>query len=208
MTEEQREEPQQRQTTKVWVWGLGFILVLFFGVFGWRIQRGGDEDTWICEKGQWVRRGNPVASQPEKECVDEKIIGGEKDEQGCLAAAGYSWCEDKQKCLREWEEPCDDEAVFALLQHLKLESNLPFSGIQPAEFTLPPSQDSWVMEGRVMDLATYSEAAVTMVGEYLAGRGLSQVEDDGTNAIYRDNEAVCMVLRGERLRVECAMVGQ
>jgi len=35
-----------------------------------------------------------------------KPIGGEKDEHGCLIAAGYSWCETKQKCLRAWEEGC------------------------------------------------------------------------------------------------------
>ena len=36
-----------------------------------------------------------------------KIIGGDKDEHGCLIAAGYSWCEIKQKCLRVWEESCE-----------------------------------------------------------------------------------------------------
>lgn len=36
-----------------------------------------------------------------------KIIGGDKDEHGCLIAAGYSWCEVKQKCLRVWEESCE-----------------------------------------------------------------------------------------------------
>lgn len=36
----------------------------------------------------------------------EQIIGGDKDEHGCLAGAGYSWCEEKQKCLRVWEEEC------------------------------------------------------------------------------------------------------
>jgi len=33
-------------------------------------------------------------------------IGGDKDEHGCYIAAGYSWCESKQKCLRTWEENC------------------------------------------------------------------------------------------------------
>jgi len=36
------------------------------------------------------------------------LIGGDKDDYGCLIAAGYSWCELKQKCLRVWEEPCTD----------------------------------------------------------------------------------------------------
>ena len=38
--------------------------------------------------------------------ASEKIIGGQKDESGCLIAAGYSWCEAKQKCLRTWEQYC------------------------------------------------------------------------------------------------------
>jgi len=38
---------------------------------------------------------------------NEEIIGGDKDAGGCLIAAGYSWCEIKQKCLRTWEEKCE-----------------------------------------------------------------------------------------------------
>ena len=33
-------------------------------------------------------------------------IGGDKDAHGCLIGGGYTWCEQKQKCLRTWEEPC------------------------------------------------------------------------------------------------------
>ena len=36
------------------------------------------------------------------------LIGGDKDEGGCLIGAGYSWCPAKQKCLRVWEEACED----------------------------------------------------------------------------------------------------
>jgi hypothetical protein len=35
-----------------------------------------------------------------------QIIGGNKDEHGCLGSAGYSWCAVKNKCLRVWEESC------------------------------------------------------------------------------------------------------
>ena len=42
-----------------------------------------------------------------KECrVIGNIVGGDKDEHGCIGSAGYSWCEAKQKCLRVWEEAC------------------------------------------------------------------------------------------------------
>lgn len=42
------------------------------------------------------------------EVQEEPLIGGQKDEYGCLGPAGYSWCEAKQKCLRTWEEACDE----------------------------------------------------------------------------------------------------
>ena len=35
------------------------------------------------------------------------VVGSDKDEHGCIGSAGYTWCEAKQKCLREWEEPCE-----------------------------------------------------------------------------------------------------
>jgi hypothetical protein len=37
---------------------------------------------------------------------NNRSIGGEKDVHGCYIAAGYSWCESKNKCLRTWEEDC------------------------------------------------------------------------------------------------------
>ena len=46
---------------------------------------------------------NQLSSNTEN---NTQLIGGQKDEHGCLIAAGYSWCQLKQKCLRIWEEPC------------------------------------------------------------------------------------------------------
>lgn len=46
----------------------------------------------------------PVQSQEEKS--PEKMVGADRDEHGCIASAGYSWCEAKSKCLRIWEETC------------------------------------------------------------------------------------------------------
>ncbi|MBU0758405.1 MAG: hypothetical protein KKF44_10130 [Nanoarchaeota archaeon] len=49
-----------------------------------------------------------VESYAEGECsvVKEPIVGGDSDEHGCKGSAGYTWCEEKQKCLRVWEEEC------------------------------------------------------------------------------------------------------
>jgi len=34
------------------------------------------------------------------------IVGNDSDSHGCIGSAGYSWCEEKSKCLRVWEENC------------------------------------------------------------------------------------------------------
>lgn len=40
------------------------------------------------------------------------IVGNDRDEHGCIGSAGYSWCEEKEKCLRVWEEACELENEF------------------------------------------------------------------------------------------------
>lgn len=39
----------------------------------------------------------------------DKSIGGERDEYGCLGAAGYSWNETEQSCVREWLQKNDSD---------------------------------------------------------------------------------------------------
>lgn len=46
------------------------------------------------------------------------IVGGDRDEHGCIGSAGYSWCAPKQKCLRPWEEECFATAFEALASQL------------------------------------------------------------------------------------------
>lgn len=41
-------------------------------------------------------------------CGKEKIIGGDKDQNGCLIAAGYQYCPSTNKCQRMWEEYCEE----------------------------------------------------------------------------------------------------
>ena len=53
---------------------------------------------------------------------NEQLVGGDKDEHGCIGSAGYTWSETKQECVREWEEQmkadclaldCPPESIFA-----------------------------------------------------------------------------------------------
>jgi hypothetical protein len=45
-----------------------FLFLVLLIVFILRFIVGGDEDTWICDKGVWVKHGNPSAPMPEKPC--------------------------------------------------------------------------------------------------------------------------------------------
>lgn len=31
------------------------------------------------------------------------MVGGDRDAHGCIASAGYAWCERTQQCERPWE---------------------------------------------------------------------------------------------------------
>lgn len=55
--------------------------------------------------------------------TNQPLIGGQTDEGGCLIAAGYSWCEPKQKCLRIWEEKCYETEEADLVQIFAAEHN-------------------------------------------------------------------------------------
>ena len=38
--------------------------------------------------------------------TDNKMPGGDEDEHGCIASAGYTWCDVRNECIRLWEVPC------------------------------------------------------------------------------------------------------
>jgi hypothetical protein len=42
------------------------------------------------------------------------VVGGDRDEHGCIGSAGYSWCSTKNKCLRTWEESCDNPVACTM----------------------------------------------------------------------------------------------
>ena len=36
------------------------------------------------------------------------MVGGSRDDQGCLISAGYTWCKSTNNCIRGWITPCED----------------------------------------------------------------------------------------------------
>ena len=84
--------------------GLAFLTI---ALFTWQYVKNEQTDIWVCKNGEWVKRGNPATSKPAVGCINDQI-GGEKDEHGCLIAAGYQWCPSTEKCQRMWAEFCEE----------------------------------------------------------------------------------------------------
>jgi hypothetical protein len=64
--------------------------------------------------------------------AEDQQVGGETDEYGCLVSAGYSWCDEKDKCVRIWEEGCDN--ITTLLAELNNITSEAFSQLSDTSF--------------------------------------------------------------------------
>lgn len=54
-------------------------------------------------------KGTPIGTPNE----DDQLIGGQRDEHGCLGPAGYSWSEEIGACIRQWEIDSDELILAA-----------------------------------------------------------------------------------------------
>lgn len=67
------------------------IAILVVSVLSIRFMFGGDEDTWICQYGQWVKHGNPSSPKPEGGCgpvIVEKAKDQLEDSSVCYSPDG------------------------------------------------------------------------------------------------------------------------
>lgn len=83
------------------------IFIFWIGEQGYRVSVANFEEC--------VAAGNPIMESYPRQCRHGEqtfrenigtILGGDRDEHGCIGSAGYSWCEARKKCLRIWEEKC------------------------------------------------------------------------------------------------------
>lgn len=73
----------------------------------------------------------PVEEKGEEgiDLEETELVGNDADEHGCIGSAGYVWCQSKQKCLRQWEEACDENPQSAIQAWLAEEHNLPIEKV-------------------------------------------------------------------------------
>ena len=151
----------------------------------------------------FVNESEPVVQKDEQ---SDQLIGGDKDEHGCMLMAGYSWCEAKQKCLREWEEPCEQEEVFNLLTELKDSTGIKFSGMQDVEFKWIVKVDPEIAEetvaGKGFEVERISSEQADSIHPFFIDNGFkTDVYNFAAGTIsgltgYKKDKAVCAVARG------------
>jgi len=84
----------------------------WFHNWGFLLVNGRDEaPTQDGPVVEYDRNPAPVESSGNK--GGNNIVGGDRDEHGCIGSAGYTWCEAKNKCLRSWEEECESDETVA-----------------------------------------------------------------------------------------------
>lgn len=109
---------------------------------------------------------------------DQKILGGDRDEHGCIGSAGYSWCEAKQKCLRSWEEACEKTE--------DLNMRLCDSVVLGLQFSYPKNWgDCKVEDNNIYFRTDFEKYNVDLVGEIKKADYL--LEEYGNNV---DNEKI------------------
>ncbi|MFH1712471.1 MAG: hypothetical protein ABH846_04540 [Patescibacteria group bacterium] len=149
--------------------GLMLLIILGAGCLG-----STQSPTEITSFEECVAAGNPIMESYPRQCatpdgqsftevitddlVNDQIIGGDTDEHDCLIAAGYSWCEYKQTCIRVWEKICDPaepiQSPSDLVAKIKAYNNEK-SGVG---FVSSQAEFEWQLEN---DTATISGDALT-----------------------------------------------
>lgn len=117
----------------------------------------------------------------ETENTAAPLVGGDRDEHGCIASAGYRWSRVQQRCIRPFEEgvrllpvedPQDSSAVLAATVIFSTDS-------LRAEVLLPDGETSPVLDRRTLPSGGYAW----------------NIEDDDTYNIRRDEQGKWTVSR-------------
>lgn len=136
------------------------------------------------------------------EDTTKQIVGGDKDEYGCIGSAGYTWCEEKKKCLRLWEEPCVQDGVFEFLQEMESTTGIEFSGSMPREFEWKTQQGGLKIQGRRYDSIRIAFDDAQKVDRFLKNKGykidLSNTEAGtvSTTTGYVKQPMLCLSISG------------
>lgn len=126
--------------------------------------------------------------------ICEKMVGNDKDEHGCIGSAGYIWSEEKQTCVRPWE----DDEINKIFLDLSKDSQIDFSIPYEEIFEWFVDGDKKDISGKAVEAAQVSRE-VNYFSEWFISNGfkedLNQAADgvgESRNGYIKDKIA-CVV---------------
>lgn len=88
------------------------LVILVLAVVATLFIMRGDEDTWLCQNGEWIKHGNPDAEKPNSPCGIEnnlKVLSQIAD--SCKINEG-SWLAEQQECEQVDKLWCEGQQGF------------------------------------------------------------------------------------------------
>jgi len=141
-------------------------------------------------------------------CQKNNLLGGDKDEHGCIGSAGYTWCQEKEKCLRTWEEDCSqvpqDPAQDILDSSLKLfdGDKVTLSKDQKLKWNLDKGVDSKEYPANAITISDLSPDQKNLLSRHLLDSGFS-IDPNNVSAGtvssstgYQKGNLVCQLVEG------------
>jgi hypothetical protein len=109
-----------------------------------------------------------------QESASQQLIGGQKDDHGCLSGAGYRWCSALNKCVRAWEEFCAD-LVPETLNDLKDNSQIKFADIVDTDMVWKVKKTSGIIstiiKGKSVLAKNLAQSDFDKIGAYMLSNG-------------------------------------
>lgn len=109
----------------------------------------------------------------------KQLVGADADAHGCKGSVGYTWCEVKNKCLRQWEESCTEntEEVIEQIKKALIEKNN-WSPTMNLEVTISKRE------------GVYMSGTVREKGEMTGGGYFFAVKDNDVWVIVADGNGI------------------
>lgn len=144
------------------------IIILILIVFLILFLRS-DEDTWICQDGQWIKHGHPQASQPNTGCELEPVLEI-KNFTDCLTA-GYP-------IMETYPRQCYDQQDNLFLEEIGMgQGNIILDYPQPEQVISSPleirgqARGTWYFEADFLVILTNWDGLII-------AQGIAQAQGD------------------------------
>lgn len=137
---------------KFWVPFLVVVVIGMVGLFSARLFFGGDEDSWICSNGEWVKHGSPRDPVPQMGCGEAV-----NDLQAqTMEEIGVSFSHSKDLTFRK--EIADDGAIIRVASFYLEKEGYTLYVVYEASNEVDQTKLEQMKIG--MDQATIKEASV------------------------------------------------